>query len=198
MESQNKNESSEQSHSKSRLEEIIKNEKLQVETFTDDSQTAGVVKTNYSNNENVYLNNSIRFADTKAAALVAVNGLVAKFVFDLINQQDKILQIETIIGFIFLMVGIGLSVLVVFPQKANSRTKGIIYWENIIQMDLDEYINTVEEMPPKELRKQILITNYIQSKILTKKFTYLRYAFISSLIGYCILAFVAVITFLFN
>ena len=198
MQDQEKHESSEEMNQQNKLEHIIKEGKLQVETTQIGTQAEGMAKTNYSNLQNTHLNNSIRFADTKAAALVAVNGLIAKFVFDAIAQQNQILQIELILGFVFIIIGIVLSVLVVFPQKANSKAKGIIYWENIIQMDQDEYIDTIEEMELKELRKHILRNNYIQSKILTKKFDYLRYAFISSLIGYGILAFVAVIIFFVN
>lgn len=198
IENQEKHESSEEINHQNKLENIIKDGKLQVEIATTGTQTEGIAKTNYSNLQNTHLNNSIRFADTKAAALVAVNGLIAKFVFDLVAKQNQTLQIELTLGFIFLIIGIALSVLVVFPQKENSKAKGVVYWENIIQMDPDEYIDTIEGMDPMELRKHILKNNYILSKIITKKFDYLRYAFISSLIGYGILAFVAIIIFFIN
>ena len=102
------------------------------------------------------------------------------------------------LGFVFLIIGMALSVFVVFPRKENSNEKGIVYWENIIAMDLDEYIETIEGMDAQEIRKQTLKNNYIQSKILTKKFDLLRYAFINSLIGYSILAVALVIMFFIN
>lgn len=180
---------------KEKLEDIIEDGKIRIQV----NQTEGFVKTNYSNTQNIHLNNAIRFADTKAGALVAVNGLIAKFVIDAISVQiDIYSKIGLAIGMLAIIIGIALSVWVVFPRKANQKVKGIVYWENIVVMEIGEYIDTVEEMSVKDIRKQGLINNYYQSKILTEKFQFLRYAFISSLVGYGILAVVGVVDFIIS
>jgi hypothetical protein len=176
-----------------KFEDTIENGKIRVQV----NQTEGFIKANYTNTQNVHLNNSIRFADTKAGALVAVNGLIGKFVFDSVSaQQDLFSKIGLTIGLILLLIGIGVSVWVVRPRTVNSKQKGIVYWENIVAMEMGEYIDSIEEMDAKEIRKQGLINNYIQSQILTKKFSLLSYAFTSSLIGYGIIAIVELIDFI--
>lgn len=179
---------------KGKIEDAIADGKLRIEVY----QTKDFVKSTYANNQNVHLNNSIRFADTKAGVLVAVNGLLAKFSFDKVAEQPFIIQLGLALGFIFLIIGMALSLFVVFPRKKNSDAKGIVYWENIIQMGEDEYVDTIEGMEPGEIREKTLRNNYIQSKILTEKFDLLRHAFTNSLIGYSIIIVVVVIMFFIN
>jgi hypothetical protein len=175
----------------SKLKDAIDNGKLRVEVH----QTEGFVKTSFTNNQNIHLNNSIRFADTKAGALVAVNGLIAKFAFDTIAGQTRIVQYGLSSGLLLLVISIALSVFVVIPRKVKSKEKGIIYWENMIEMDMEEYIEAIENMEPQEMRKHALMNNYIQAEILTKKFDVLRKAFITSLLGASIFAVVTIFVF---
>lgn len=184
MEEQNKN--------KETLREVIEEGKIKIQV----NQTDGFIKTNFANNHNNHLNNSIRFADTKAGALVAANGLIAKFVFDAAQDLPTIPMILLAIGFMLLIAGIVLAILVVFPQKLHSKEKGILYWENVVNYDLDEYVETIETMDAATLRKNAIANNYIQAKILTKKFSILRYSFMSSLLGYSLLIAVALTVFI--
>lgn len=184
-----------QEKKKEKFVDTIEDGKIRIQV----NQTEGFAKTSYSNAQNVHLNNSIRFADTKAGALVAVNGLIGKFVIDAISDQANIYsKIGLAAGLLLIIIGIGLSVWVVYPRKANRKAKGIVYWENIVAMEQDEYIDAVEGMKAKEIRRQGLINNYIQSDILTKKFKFLGYAFISSLIGYGILVVIGLIGFILS
>ncbi|MBO1514348.1 Pycsar system effector family protein [Metabacillus bambusae] len=175
---------------KETLEDAISDGKVKVELH----QREGFFKLNFTNTQNTYLNNSIRFADTKAGALVAVNGLIAKFAFDFFSTETTTyIKLLYVLGLAFLIQGIILSVYVVFPKKLNRKKKGIIYWENINEMELDEYVETIEAMEVKELLKRSMENNYFQARILTRKFNLLHYAFLSSMVGFVILSVLSLI-----
>lgn len=165
------------------LERAIVNGQLQAEI----SLKPRTTKFNFMYHQNTYLNNSIRFADTKAGALVAVNGIVLKFIYDVFKDADLLYDQLFFIGISMLILGIVFSVTVVYPKRLNRKSKGLFYWENISYMDKDEYVNTLVDIEPAELLKLAYENNYYQAKILTKKFNHLHYAFVFSFVAYFII-----------
>ncbi len=162
------------------LDRIIEDGKLKVETHSRESST----RREFSYLQNGYLTNSLRFADAKAGALVAVNGLIVKFIIDF--QESSLLLIEILfkVGIFIIIVGILLALIVVFPTKKNSSEKGIIYWEHIKNLGKDKYVKSIKDGPVENFLIKSIENNYTQATILTEKFNKLSLAFLISLGGY--------------
>lgn len=178
---------------KSDLEDVIEDGKVKVEVY----QREGVVRTNFIFQQNTYLNNSLRFADTKAGALVAANGLIAKFIIDLTGNSANIVDSLLKCSLVAVIVGIFYALSVVFPRSVESKEKGIIYWEHIKNCEKDEYVQIVAEGEVTELMKKAIENNYSQAAIVTKKFKILSKAFIVSIAGYALVCTALVIRFFF-
>ena len=145
-------------------------------------------KSTFINNLNNHLNNSLRFADTKAGALVAANGLIAKFLVDLNLKGSAIGSILFKCGLIAILFGIFFSIFVVLPRTKNSKKKDIIYWDNIANMEMQEYTETVSSISNDKLFEKQIENNYFQAVILKVKFRRLRTAFLVSMAGYLSIA----------
>lgn len=167
--------------------EIIENNKVKVEIFQKD----GVIRNNFTYQQHSYLIQSIRFADAKAGAITAANGLIIKFITDFhaINQVAELLFTGSII---LIVIGILFSLMVVYPKSLNRKEKGIIYWEHIVNAGKEEYVQTVKNGEVDQLLESAIENNYSQAFILTKKFKKLNLAFTISLTGY-LLAFIGII-----
>jgi Family of unknown function (DUF5706) len=173
---------------------ITKDGKLKVEIY----QRERFIKFNFVNGQNVHLNNSIRFSDMKAGALIAVNGTFIKFGYDLIIKELTWNLWIANVGILLLMVGILIAILVVKPQNLESKRKGIHYWGHITNYEQNDFVNTLDEMEISELLEKSLINNYSQSMILTKKFKKLYWAFLISVVGYAIFAAAIIISMVSN
>jgi len=178
---------------KNTLEEAIEDGKMKVEIH----QREGVVRTNFTYQQNTYLNNSLRFADTKAGALVAANGLIAKFITDLTGNSAYLVDLLLKCSLVAVIVGIFYALFVVFPRSVESKEKGIIYWEHINNYDKDEYVQIVAEGEVTELLKKAIENNYSQAAIVTNKFKKLSRAFKVSIAGYSLVFAALVIKFFF-
>ncbi|EEL48093.1 hypothetical protein CN373_10975 [Bacillus cereus] len=163
------------------LQNVIDDGKVKIELH----QREKSAKTTFVINLNNHLNNSLRFADTKAAALVAANGLITKFVMELGVKGYTVSAILLKIGLFSILVGILLSLVVVIPRSKQSKEKGIMYWDNIANMEKQEYTETVTSIPNDELFEKQIENNYHQAEILKVKFKRLRTAFLISIAGYC-------------
>lgn len=164
----------------------IVQEKVPVELY----QSAGGLRNQFTQLQNTYLNNSLRFADTKAGALVAVNGLVAKFVFDFLAQASGVVFWLSVGSIGLLIFSIFCSVIVVFPKRVNREGEGFIYWDFIVKHSLEDYKEQILEKPQSELLEEAVRNNYFQAKVLNKKFRWLNIAFTFALYSYALLAVV--------
>jgi Family of unknown function (DUF5706) len=154
--------------------------KIRVELY----QRERFIKFNFVNGQNVHLNNSIRFSDMKAGALIAANGTLIKFGNDLIKAKFTLNIWIANIGMLLLMAGILFAILVVMPKRVNHKEKGVHYWEHISNYEKDDFVETLDDMEVSELLQKSMKNNYDQATILKRKFRTLRLAFIVSGSGY--------------
>lgn len=124
----------------------------------------------------------------KFGALVAVNGLIAKFVFDAMQDLTSVNFWLLVTSLACLVIGIVLSVIVVLPKNVKNKGKGFIYWGYIANSTLEEYTIQIKNEPTSELLEEAIRNNYIQAGILTRKFRWLYWAFMISIVSYIILA----------
>lgn len=171
------------------IEAKMTKEKIPVELY----QSAGGARGQFTQLQNTYLNNSLRFADTKAGALVAVNGLVVKFVFDLLAKVDGGVFWLGICSIVLLVCSIVCSVITVFPKRVDRNGTGFIYWDFIAKHSLDQYKEQILEKPEKELLEESVRNNYFQAQVLTKKFRWLHSAFTFAICSYVVLALAGII-----
>lgn len=158
----------------------IDNEKLKIELGYGEAST----RYGFTQLQNTYLNNSLRFADTKAGALIAVNGVIIKFIADFVAQWTGIAHWLAVTSIALLVISIFLSIIVVFPKNVKDNGKGFIYWGFIANDTLENYNNQIRNEPTSELLDESIRNNYIQAHVLTKKFKWLNIAFSMSIVGY--------------
>lgn len=167
------------------FEKIISDDRLKVEM----KQTEGFLRNSFTTQQHVHLTNSIRFADAKAGALVTINGLVLKFITDLLHTTTGLSSLLLKIALIVLIVSILCSLIVVYPRFLNSKEKGIIYWENIQNYKKEDYIEEITNGDANKLLQSSVENNYYQAAILTKKFKQLLIGFQISIIAYVVIGF---------
>ncbi|WJN47512.1 DUF5706 domain-containing protein (plasmid) [Priestia aryabhattai] len=165
------------------LSKVILDDRLKVEM----KQTEGNLRNNFTNQQNVHLNNSIRFADTKAGVLSGANGLILTYVSDQLSDATSFSKIFLILGLVCLIVSILHSLWVVFPRFQNSKDKGLVYWEHVTNYSEDEYANAIIHGDTSELLRNSVENNYTQAIILTKKFKKLETGFIFCIGGYLLI-----------
>lgn len=135
-----------------------------------------------------YLNDYIKFADAKALGVITINGLLIKLVFKyLSNDFDETKHFILLMGAVLLLLGIFFAIYVVFPRTGYSNDKGLIFWENVVAMNREEFINSVEEISEKKLFEKFIEQNYFLAQTSSKKYSILRKAFVFSFIGYLLL-----------
>lgn len=166
----------------------IENEKVGVELF----QSANATRYGFTQLQNTYLNNSLRFADTKAGALVAVNGLIIKFVADFLTKWNGIVHGLATVSIGLLVISILLSVIVVLPKNIKDNEKGFIYWRYIVNDTLENYKDQIKNRPTSELLDESIRNNYLQAIVLAKKFRWLHMAFVISLIAYVVMVLLGI------
>lgn len=174
------------------LEYVTENGKLKVEIHQKEKTT----RTNFTYQQHAYLNNSLRFADTKAGALIAANGLIAKFITDMADNSTYFVGLLLKIGLFVIVIGIFYALFVVFPRSVQSNEKGIVYWEHIKNFGEENYVNTVANGDINNLLKKSIENNFSQAIIVTNKFKKLSQAFKVSITGYTFV-FIALIINLF-
>lgn len=145
------------------------------------------IRSDFVSQQNNHLSNSLRFADAKAGALVTVNGIVLAYVIALLENSIGFDFWIFSSGLLLLIGGMLASIAVVFPKTMNSKVKGLVYWEHIINNTQDEYEERILVDNVDHLLKNSISNNYIQALILTKKFKQLKFSFQISLLGYLII-----------
>lgn len=166
------------------FDKIIQDDRLRIEV----KQTDGFIRNNFTTQQNIHLNNSIRFADTKAGVLSGANGLVLTYLFDQLSTSSGVSKVIFGLGFVCLIVSIFFSLWVVYPRFMNSKEKGLVYWEHITNYKKHEYVNAITQGDTSELLSNVVENNYTQAFILTKKFKKLEIGFKLCLGGYLIIA----------
>jgi len=152
-------------------------------------------RTDYNRFEIGYLTDNIKFADSKAGVLIGMDGLLLRAAIDYIKSAgitfDSLLESATsvgrfsvILGSVFLIIGIVLSLAVVFPRRGSGARKGFVFWESIAKYpSADEYTKDVMNIADDELDRKMAEQQYFVSMTATKKYHMLRRAFWASSLG---------------
>ncbi len=152
-------------------------------------------RTDYSRLEITYLTDNIKFADSKAGILIGMDGLMLRGAIDYFKSAgitfESLLESLTFSGrffFIFgaasLIIGIVLSIAVVFPRRGSGLKRGFIFWESIANYpSADEYTKDLMNVTENELDRKMAEQHYYVSITATKKYNMLRRAFWASSVG---------------
>lgn len=173
-------------------DKIIQDDRLKIEM----KQTDGFLRNNFTTQQNLHLNNSIRFADTKAGVLSGANGLVLTYSIEQLSTATGVSKVSIVLGLFCLVVSILYSLWVVYPRFMNSKDTGLVYWEHITNYKKDEYMHAITEGDSSELLRNSIENNYTQAIILTKKFKKLEIGFKFCLVGYFLILGGLIIKFL--
>ena len=152
-------------------------------------------RTDYNRFEIGYLTDNIKFADSKAGVLIGMDGLLLRAATDYFKSAGITLEsllysltvserFFLIFGSAFLIIGIILSLAVVFPRKSSGVKRGFVFWESITQYpSADEYTKEVMTITDDELDRKMAEQQYYVSMTATKKYNMLRRAFWASSMG---------------
>lgn len=142
-------------------------------------------KVDFAKHHNSYLNEYIRFADAKALAIITINGLIIKILFNyLTNNLVETKYFFTLISCVLLLIAIFFAALVVYPRTSAKNSKGIIFWENVSLKDKEEYLRELKQIEEEDLLEKVIEQNYYLSVTATKKYSVLRKGFWFSGLGY--------------
>ncbi|MBE2919861.1 hypothetical protein HPK02_13855 [Anoxybacillus flavithermus] len=154
----------------------------------DKGDFAKIDKWDFVKQHHSYLNDYIKFADAKALGVITINGLLVKLVFKyLSNDFSETKHFLLLMGAILLLLGIFFAIYMVFPRTGYSNDQGLIFWENVVAMNRENFINSVKEISEKELFEKLIEQNYFLAQTSSKKYSILRKAFVFSFIGYLLL-----------
>ncbi|MCP2033525.1 hypothetical protein L1279_000508 [Planomicrobium sp. HSC-17F08] len=173
------------------LEKTNQLEKLQIEI----DYTEAYARSEFTSQQNEHLNNSLRFADAKAGALVTVNGLVLTYVTALIDSSSGYSAWFFKASLVTLIIGIVWSIAVVYPKSLNSKDKGLVYWGHIRNYKKEEFALAILEGDVNTLFKNSIENNYTQAIILTKKFKQLEISFKAFILAYTAIAVGLILNF---
>jgi len=127
----------------------------------------------FSKNVNDYYNHYVTVADAKAGVLIAISFVLLEFLKDFKHCTS-------FENFLFYSIAILLSltclfsVCTVFPRNPKKK-KGLIFWENVKEFDnSNEYFDKVKELDFDKIEKKYSTQNYILSKILNRKYFFVR------------------------
>ena len=120
----------------------------------------------------------IRFADTKATAVLAINGVIAGFYFSNIGTlQAVLLQKPASLALLlmvsgFLLISSGFSAYCIIPRLVNSESKCLILFCDIAKFrSYTDYEKAVqEELGEDEFEKELAHQVWANSKIATRKY----------------------------
>lgn len=152
-------------------------------------------RTDYNRFEIPYLNDNIKFADSKAGVLIGMDGLLLRAAVDyfksagitfesLLGSSTSVGHFSVIFGSAFLIIGIILSLAVVFPRRGSGLKRGFVFWESIAAYpSADAYTKDVMGTAEDELDKKMAEQQYYVSLTATKKYNMLRRAFWASSLG---------------
>lgn len=124
------------------------------------------------------INELIRFADTKATAILAVNGVIAGFFFSNIGALQTILQqkpaalapLLMVSG--FLLISSGFCAYCIIPRLKMSKSKCLILFCDIADFpSAEDYQKGIgNEMDDEKIEKHLADQIWVNSKIATRKY----------------------------
>jgi len=143
--------------------------------------------------------NLIRIADSKANMILGINTLIITVLIGLISSQmiftsaDSIENFTLVIPVISILLTAMLSAIYAIrsakprlikpPDNLDPVSRGkksLLFFENIHDMRLHEYINTMENLieSSKDVYENMIIDIYNQSKVLHQKYKLLRASYL--------------------
>jgi hypothetical protein len=125
------------------------------------------------------INEFIRFADTKATAIMAIDGVIAGFFFSNIGTIQTILKVKPIAlipllmvaGFI--MLSLGFSAYCVIPRLKMNKSKCLIFFCDISEYrSAEAYRKAIEnEMSGDKIEGHLTDQIWANSRIAKRKYT---------------------------
>ena len=132
----------------------------------------------FSKNVNDYYNHYVTVADAKAGVLIAISFVL----FDFLKDFKHCSRIEDVLFYsasILLSLTCLFSICTVFPRNPKKK-KGLIFWENVKEFkDSGEYFDKVKELDNEKIEKKYSAQNYNLSKLLSRKYFFVRLSIIS-------------------
>lgn len=131
------------------------------------------------------LNEWVRFSDTKATALLAINGVITGFYFSNITELKSILTEKPIVCFPLLMVVIFIflstlfSMFCIVPRLKISRKDSLIFFSDIAKnySNAEDYGKAIEKsLTGGNFNKEISPQIWANSKVATKKYNWVTYS----------------------
>lgn len=147
-------------------------------------------------------------ADRKASILLSINSIITSFAIGyLFRKLDKYPEL-TIPAILFALTGLVSVILAVFATRPNIKNKGkkppknkanLLFFENFVDMSLDEYINALKERTetPEMIYEKLSTDSYFLGKVLDIKYKRLRLAFNFFMIGLTVTVISFIIAFAF-
>jgi len=129
-----------------------------------------------------YLQDQIRLADTKAAWVFSVLGLLTAVLTNLISKfswtelgQPRVF-IFGIVAIFSLILAFKNAALVIYPRVSNGEKGGLIYFKDIAAASRDEYLESAMTVNEEGIVRAMHNQSYDLAKIAEKKFSSLRFA----------------------
>jgi hypothetical protein len=100
-----------------------------------------------------YINDQIRFADTKAAALLAANGVLTAALIGVLKDKDAFFRSHTFVlllaavGLLGLLASAGCCLMCIVPRLSTGGPRSLIFFDHIaLFTGPDTYANSAETM----------------------------------------------------
>lgn len=124
------------------------------------------------------INELIRFADTKATAIMAIDGVIAGFFFSNIGTIQTILKVKPIalipllMAAGFILLSLGFSAYCVIPRLKMNKSKCLIFFGDISEYQSAEaYRKAIEnEMSGDKIEGHLIDQIWTNSKIAERKY----------------------------
>lgn len=125
------------------------------------------------------INELIRFADTKATAIMAIDGVIAGFFFSNIGTIQTILKVKAIalipllMAAGFILLSLGFSAYCVIPRLKMNKSKCLIFFGDISEYrSAEAYRKAIEnEMSGDKIEGHLIDQIWANSKIAKRKYT---------------------------
>lgn len=137
------------------------------------------------------INSWIKLSDTKATALLAINGVILTIIFSSVPKLVSFIDLQTIkilitgilIGSLSSTISLLFSVLCLIPRVSSDKSqKSVIFFGDISKNynDSKSYADSATEIlfKDRKLKDQILSEIWINSKIASAKYFNVKYAII--------------------
>lgn len=161
------------------------------ETSPDSSHDLGTLM-QFALRGHTYVNDYIKFADQKAAFIVALCSGMLGLLYKSAAQahflkplsQWQFIDLMTFLGFAILSISIILSFLVIKPQKKPKKNSGLLFWGTVSEIDsANDYLKQVLKLSNQGIADELLDHNYRLSKVCSDKYWFLDWAVITCAIG---------------